>query len=73
MFMLREQNAEQNHALELSDKSFENGAKFKLLGKSITNQNCIHEEFKSRLTSGIPAAFGSESTVLQLAIKYIYI
>jgi len=35
------------------------------------NKNCIHEEFKSRLTQGIPATFGSEFLVLQFAIKNV--
>jgi hypothetical protein len=72
MFMPREQNAEQKHAVELSDKSYESGAKLKLLGKPITNQNCAHEECKRRLTSGMPAAFDSEFLVLQFTIKKIY-
>ena len=35
------------------------------------NQNCIHEEFTSRLTSGMSTTLGSELLVLQLAIKNV--
>ena len=73
MFMHREQNAEQKHVVYLSDKSSESGTKSKLLGKTQANQNCILEEFNSRLTSGMVSTFSPESLVLQFAIKLYYI
>jgi hypothetical protein len=52
MIMPRHQKAGLNHNLLISNKSLENVAKLKYLGKAATNQNCIHVETKSRLNSG---------------------
>jgi hypothetical protein len=42
-------NAEQNHAIKITNRCIENVAKLKYLRTTLTNQNCIYEEFKSRL------------------------
>jgi hypothetical protein len=46
------QNAGKKHNLMIANKSFENVAQLKCLGQSATNENCIHEEIKSKLISG---------------------
>jgi len=36
----------------IDNSSFERVEEFKYLGKNLTNQNCVHEEIKSRPNSG---------------------
>jgi hypothetical protein len=45
-------NSGQNHNIRIADKLFENVEKFKYLETTLTNQNDIHDEIKSRLNSG---------------------
>jgi len=52
MVMSRDQNAGRRHNTKIGNSSFERVEGFKYLGTTITYQNCIQEEIKSRLKSG---------------------
>ena len=51
MVMSRDQNAGQSHSVKSDNSSFERVEEFKYLGTTLTNQNSIPEEVKSRLKS----------------------
>jgi hypothetical protein len=52
MLISRSQKIGQKHSIKIANRFFENVAKFKYLGTTVTDQNCMHEEIKSRLNSG---------------------
>jgi hypothetical protein len=52
MIMSRHPNSGQDQNIRIANESFENVATFKYLGTTLTNQNDIHDEIKSRLNSG---------------------
>jgi hypothetical protein len=52
MFMSLHQTAGQSNDIRVANKSFEKVAKFKYMGATLTDQNCIHEEIRSRLNLG---------------------
>ena len=52
MGMSRDQNARQSHSMKIGNSSFEWMEKFQYLGTTLTNQNSIQEEIKSKLKSG---------------------
>ena len=49
MVMSRDQNAGRTHSMKIDNSSFERVDEFKYLGTTLTNQNSIQEEIKSRL------------------------
>jgi len=50
--MSRDQNAGRIHSVRIDNSTFERVEEFKYLGTTLTNQNSIAEEIKSRLRSG---------------------
>jgi len=52
MVMSRDHNAGRSHSMKIVNSSFERVEEFKCLGTTLTNQNSIQEEIKSRVKSG---------------------
>jgi hypothetical protein len=52
MLLSHHLNTGQDHDITVANRSFENVSKFKYMGMTVTNQNLIQEEIKSRLYSG---------------------
>ena len=52
MVMSRDQNAGQSRGIKIDNTSFEGVEELKYLRKTLTHQNSIREEIKSRLKSG---------------------
>jgi hypothetical protein len=52
MLVLRYQETGQKHSIYIVNGSLEDVEKFKYFGTTLTDQNCVHEEIKSRLNSG---------------------
>ena len=80
MVMSRDQNAGRIHSVRIDNTTFERADVFKYLGTTLTNQNSIPEEIKSRLGSGcaryhsVKNLFSSRLLSKNLKIKiYIYI
>ena len=52
MVMSRDQNAGRIHSVRMDNSTFERVEEFKYLGTTLTNQNAIQEEIKSRSRAG---------------------
>jgi hypothetical protein len=61
--MSRSQKIGKRHNVKIANRSFEDVAKFKYMGKTLTDQNCMHEEIRSRLNSG-NACYSSVQSLL---------
>jgi hypothetical protein len=53
MLLSRHENVGRNRDIETTNRPSESMSQFKYLGATVTNQNCIPEEIKKRLNSGI--------------------
>jgi hypothetical protein len=69
MVMSRDQNAGENGYIQIGNESFETVEQFKYLGTTLTNQNSIHEEIKSRLKSGNACYHSVQNLVFQFTIQ----
>jgi hypothetical protein len=50
--MSSSQKTGQTYSIKIANRSFEDVEKFKYLGTTLTDQNHMHEEIKSRMNSG---------------------
>jgi hypothetical protein len=61
MIMSRHPNSGQNQNIRIANESFGNVVKLKYLGMTLTNQNDIHDEIKSRLNSGNACSYSVQN------------
>jgi ribosomal protein S2 len=50
--LMSHKKAGQKHIIKIANRSFESVSKFKYLGTTLTDQNYVNEEIKSRLNLG---------------------
>jgi len=67
MFMSRDKNAERSHSTKIDNISFERVEDFKYFGTTLTYQNSIQEEIKSRSKSG-NACYHSVKNILSSSL-----
>jgi hypothetical protein len=67
MLMSRSQRIGQKHSINVANRSFEDVARFRYLGTTLTDQNFIHGEIKSRLNSG-KACYRSVQSLLSFRL-----
>jgi hypothetical protein len=65
----RTEIAGQNGYIQIGNELFETVEQFKYLGTTLTNQNSIHAEIKSRLKSGNACYHSVQNLVFQFTIQ----
>jgi hypothetical protein len=68
IIMFHHSNSGQNQNIRIANESFEKVAKFKYLGTTLTNQNDICDEIKSRLNSGNACYYYSLQNLLSFCL-----
>jgi len=61
MAMPRDHNEGRSHNIKIDNSSLERAEEFKYLGTTITNQNSIQEEIKSKLKSGNACYYSAQN------------
>ena len=69
MVMSRDRNAGRGHSVKTDNSSIERVEEFKYLGTTLTDQNSIQEELKSRLRLRNACYHSLQSFVFQVAIE----
>jgi hypothetical protein len=62
--MSHNEKVEQKLGVKIANKSFEDVEKFTYLGTTLTDQNCMYKEIKSRLNSGIACYHSFQSLLI---------
>jgi hypothetical protein len=69
MLVSRCQNSGHTQSIKIANRPFEDVAKFKYLGTTLTDQNCIQEQIKYRLNSGNTCYHSVQSFVISPAVQ----
>jgi hypothetical protein len=70
LLMSYSQKIGQKHSIKIVNRSFEEVAKFRYLGTTLTDQNYMHEEIKSRLNTGNACNHSVLSSPVLSRLKY---